>query len=106
MTAISIDAPVLRDPTAWAVDVVAHAPVAAEVRIYAERQGREVLRRFAKIRNVRIFLMAGQTGASCRLRVEFEEGPPVVVGHCCGGALNAIDTALETTAHIIASRPQ
>jgi hypothetical protein len=75
------------------------------IRSYAMKKSAEALECFHVIRGVVIELRDTPVGQpACRVHVDFIAGPTVVVGHCGGEMMGAIDTALDTTAHIVASR--
>jgi hypothetical protein len=83
------------------------SPLHPDVLSYAAMRTRQALEPFEVIRAVDLVLRSTAGGPpACRVHVHFMAGPAVVVGHCGGEMLGAIDTALDTTAHIIASRTQ
>lgn len=76
-----------------------------EMLRYAERRAGDALRSFTGIDAIVILLGgrgAGET--TCRLDVTFAGGASVSVGHSGAAILHAIDVAVETTTHILASR--
>lgn len=69
----------------------------------AEGRTLEAFRRFADVRAVEIILGGSVTGEiTCRLHITFTGSSPVIVGHSGAAILHAIDTAVETAAHIVA----
>jgi hypothetical protein len=75
------------------------------IRSYAVKKSAEALECFHLIRGVVIELRdPPEEQPACRVHLDFIAGPTVVVGHCGGEMMGTIDTALDTAAHIVASR--
>lgn len=85
--------------------VRSESPLHPDVLSHAVKRTRQSLGRFDVILAISLMLRGTAGGPfACWVHVDFIAGPSVVVGHSGGEMLSAIDTALDTTAHIVASR--
>ncbi len=92
-------------PARTVVGVAGNLRLEAEVLRYAEVQAREALAHFPGVQSIDILLGTGAAGeTTCRLEVSFVAAPSILVGHSGPAILHAIDTAVETAAHIVAAQ--
>ncbi len=73
---------------------------------FTEWRTREALGRFAHICAVEVTLAVSARETTCRVIITFDDGRTLAVGHSAPGALHAVETAVETSAHIVASQTQ
>lgn len=85
--------------------VVGDVAVDPELVRYAAVRADRALRQFPELRSVELSLAQDGNGSTlCRLRIFLGKRPLVCVGHSAPAMLHAIDTAIETAAHLVAAR--